>query len=246
MKLHTLIAAALLSVAGASHAALVHQYELNGNLKDKKGGSDLVSFGAVPGSGAYAFDRNDGLGLDHALGSVYSIDMEFKLAHDDRTYQRILNFQFATSDHGLYVSGDRFCFYRGNCSYFGSFDPGQDIRLTVTRDSSALVTFYQNGTSLFSFQDTNGKGGQTDLADVIEAGKPPRVRLLSFFKDDSVGGEFATGSVDFIHVYNHALSQQEVAELDTAEVPEPASLGLIGAGLALVGWTRRRRERATA
>lgn len=245
MKLHTLIAAAMLSAAGASHAGLIHQYDLNGSLKDAKGGADLVSHGAVQGPASYAFTLNKGLQLAYALGSVYSIDMEFKLDADNRTYQRLLNFQFASPDHGLYMSGNRFCFYRSGCSAFGSFTAGQDIRLTVTRDTAALVSFYQNGTKLFSFQDANGKTGQTDLANVIEPPMPERVRLLSFFKDDGAG-EFATGSVDFIHLYDHALSQQEITALSAAEVPEPAPLGLIGAGLALAGWTRRRRAHAAA
>jgi hypothetical protein len=59
-------------------------------------------------------------------------------------------------------------------------------------------------------------------------------------------GEFATGSVDFIHLYDHALSRQEVAALNVARVPEPAPLGLVGAGLALLGWTRRRKAGGAA
>ena len=241
MKLHTLIAAALLFVAGSSHAGLIHQYELNGNLKDAKGGPDLLSYGGVQGPNDYGFSLNKGLQLQFALGSVYTIDMVFKLDDNKATYQRLLNFQHhGAMDHGLYVSRDKFCFYRGGCLEGASFKPQQDIRLTVTRDSNELVTFYQNGISLFSFADTTGIG-QTDLTDLTN---PTRTRWLSFFKDD--GGEAATGSVDFIHLYDNALGQQQVTALNAADVPEPASLGLVGAGLALVGWTRRRKQRKAA
>jgi hypothetical protein len=234
MKLHSLFAAALLAFAVDSHAGLIHQYELNGDLSDAKGGASLIKHGTLPmGSSGYAFTENKGLQLQYALGSVYSIDMVFQLTGDRANYQRLLNFQFSPSDHGLYTSTNRFCFYNGSCQLFDTFKTQQDIHLTVTRDAAALVTFYQNGNAMFSFQDSTG---QTNLTGS---------RMLSFFKDDGAG-EWATGSVDYIHLYDNALSQQEVMALNATKVPEPAPLGLLGAGLALIGWTRRRTPRGAA
>ena len=233
MKLHSLIAAALLSVAGASQAALIHQYELNGDLKDAKVGPDLGAIaGGVLGPTGYAFSGNKGLNVFYALGSVYTIDMAFRLSDDRATYQRLLNFQFASADHGLYTTGNQFCFYRGGCLLGGSFAPQEDMRLTLTRDSASVVTLYKNGNALFSFQDSTGETNLTGA------------RRLSFFKDD--GGEAATGSVDFIHLYDNALSQQEVRALAPVSVPEPASRGRGGAGLARAGRTRRRQARGAA
>lgn len=45
-----------------------------------------------------------------------------------------------------------------------------------------------------------------------------------------------------VAVYDRTLSGSEVRVLMPAELGQPASLGLMRAGLALVGWTRRRRE----
>ena len=63
-----------------------------------------------------------------------------------------------------------------------------------------------------------------------------------FFIDN--GQEAGSGAVNFIHIYNHALTAADVAALPPpVELPEPAPLGMMAAGLALVGWTRRRKAK---
>ncbi|SFD75643.1 hypothetical protein [Massilia yuzhufengensis] len=44
MKFHSLMAAALLCAASSSHAALIHQFNLDGSLQDSVGGAALLGF----------------------------------------------------------------------------------------------------------------------------------------------------------------------------------------------------------
>lgn len=230
--LRLLSAAALLSCAGLSQAGMIHQYELNGSLADAKGGPALkMSAGGVLGADAFAFSGNQGLTLDYALTPQYTVDLSFRLDTVAGSYKRLLDFRApASADHGLYLWTDKFCYYAGGCLGGGTMEANRDVRLTVTRDADKRVTFYQNGTEIYSFVDASGQA----LADGS--------RRMRFFIDD--GGEWAKGSVDFIHLYDNALSAQEVRALATADVPEPASFGLVGAGLALLGWSRRRPRTA--
>ncbi|RZA34382.1 MAG: hypothetical protein EOP92_15985 [Lysobacteraceae bacterium] len=76
MKFHSLIAAALLCAASSSHAALIHQFDLNGSLNSSVGSATLQGNGELTAN-AYVFDANEGLRLDAQLGGVYTIDMVF-------------------------------------------------------------------------------------------------------------------------------------------------------------------------
>jgi hypothetical protein len=80
MKFRHLLAVLALFAAVDSHAALIHQYALNGSLKDQLGGPDLVANGgSLASAGVYAFKANQGLQLQEKIGAVYSIDMAFHL-----------------------------------------------------------------------------------------------------------------------------------------------------------------------
>ena len=62
--------------------------------------------------------------------------------------------------------------------------------------------------------------------------------------DDNVTGgrESSSGSVSEIRIYSGALTASEVAALPGATAtPEPASLGLAGAGLLLCLFRQRRK-----
>ncbi|MEW6762902.1 MAG: LamG-like jellyroll fold domain-containing protein [Pseudomonadota bacterium] len=232
MKFHSLMAAALLAVSMDSHAGLIHQFNLNGSLADSVGSASLVSLGGTVGPDAYVFDANEGLRLEAKLGGVYTIDMSF---HFDsfRTYGRIVDFKNLIGDDGFYAASDRLRLF-GTNAIGGNLDANVDSRVTLTRDAQNMFKVYQNGELVFSVADT---GGLTNFGD----------NFAYFFRDNIVGGttgEANPGAVDYLRVYDAALSLEEVRALTPpdVDVAEPASLGLMGAGLALLGFTRRRRK----
>ena len=69
---------------------------------------------------------------------------------------------------------------------------------------------------------------------------------LHFFRDDFATGQFeaAPGFVDYIRVYDTALTAAEVAGLGNGTVPEPASWIMLIAGFGLIGAAMRRRAQA--
>lgn len=235
MKLHSLIAAALLCLASSSQAALIHQFNLNGSLKDSITDTSLEHFGGKFVDNQYVFAANQGLKLGTQLGAEYTIDLSF---HFDgfRNYGRIIEFGNLARENGLYAESDHFRLYSYGKTG-GDLTKDVNSRMTVTRDAQGLFTVYQDGVQVLSVNDVDG---------IADFGSNP----AHFFRDNTSGaytGEANAGAVDYIRVFSTALTQDEVLALPTppsADLPEPASLGLVGAGLALVGWTRRRQRAA--
>ena len=61
--------------------------------------------------------------------------------------------------------------------------------------------------------------------------------------------EFFQGDIDEVRIYGNALNNAQLQALSTQReasftAPEPASFALVGAGLALVGFTARRKRRS--
>ncbi len=105
----------------------------------------------------------------------------------------------------------------------GASPLGEWVHLAATWDG-ALTRYYLNG-SLANSIPWAGTIFQTDAKLVIGQNSD---WLTTSFK----------GTIDEVHLYDNAISANDVARL--AGVPEPASLAVLGVGLA---WLAKRRRR---
>ena len=238
MKLRHLLSATLLFASFSAHAELIHQYRLNNSLVDDFGGPSLVANGGSFTADRYVFGTNQGLTLNENLGSVYTIDFVYNFSNQT-SYRKLIDYRNRTSDNGVYTHTGRALFFVGG-TYGGTGTqmlPNVDSQVTVTRDASGAMKAFVNKELMFSFMDSGS---------ALTFGN-----IASFFMDDgAVGGEASPGQVDYIPIFNNALSVAEVSALgsaiappeDSTEVPEPASGALVLAGLGLLGFARRRQR----
>lgn len=228
MKTRYLLAALALCAAVDGHAALLHDYEFNGNLNDALTGPALVANGGTVGPGAYSFHANQGLQLQAYLGATYTIDMVY---HFDAlpNWQKIVDFSDLTKDTGLYANFNAYNLFSSSGGA-GAITAGKDTRLSFTRSADASFRLYQDGVQVMSFKDSSG------YADFSG-------HYATFFRDDRNGSEAGAGSVDFIRIYDNALSAAELLALtDPTRVSEPGSCLLLAMGLGALGAAMSRRR----
>ena len=248
-------ATALLVVGRGAHAQTpTHAYGLNGTFADALGGPSIEGLGGSLQSTGYRFGANQGLKLTGALNTdVYSV--EFVFALDDVSqwnYRKLVDYTNLTSDRGLYSSLGYPELYPEAMSSAPVFASHKPTQLVITRDASNLFSAYVNGALVLSLTDNGG------------AAMFPTIGGMSvghFLVDDqeTAGVESASGFVDYLRVYDQALSSREVAGLYTPEqwripstkpdwcvtaTPEPTTLFLMSGGLVVIlGVSRQRRRR---
>lgn len=230
MNFRSILTTLALCLTFDARAALIHQYDFNGNLADTLGGPALVANGGTVAAGRYGFAANQGLRLHENLGATYTIDMRF---HFDAlgSWQKVVDFSGLLKDYGFYTSGSGYNLYNYGGTY-GHLNVKQDTRLTLTRGADAAVRIYQDGTLVGTVADTQG---HADFAG----------QDANFFRDDRGLNEASAGSVDFIRIYDNVLTQAQVyALMDPSQVPEPASGALMVMGLSLLGFSVGKGRRS--
>jgi hypothetical protein len=237
-------AAALTACASlASAASLTHSYNLNGSYADSLGGPSLVAEGGTLGADLYTFGANQGLSLSNALTGTegdYSIELYFEF---DSTggYRKIIDFKNTSSDTGLYNNSTTMHFYNVAAGPAGAFANNAFAHVVLTRDGvSGTTTGYVNGVQQLSFTDGGSLAVFTSPNNIIR-----------FLRDDgATGSEASAGSVDFIRIYDGALSAADVAALSPTDlpagtaVPTPAAASAGLALLSVLSLTRRRNASA--
>jgi hypothetical protein len=228
-----LLAAVAIFVAVPAQAALIGDFRLDGNLNNSAGGALSISNnGGTLGATGITFAANQGPTISgFSNPAAYSVETAFRFDVTNG-YRRIMNFLNSTSDTGLYNLNGALNFYPLTTSGATPFAPNQMSSVVFTRDASGNSVGYVNGTALISF--TNATLTNIGLANVLHL----------FVDDNQVGGEASPGFVDYIRVYDTALTAGEVAGLlppGAGAVPEPASWALMIAGFGLVGGAMRRR-----
>jgi Concanavalin A-like lectin/glucanases superfamily len=233
MKKSGLFLAAVAAFAAVpASAAVIGDFRLDGNLTNSAGGAlSIANNGGSLGATGITFGANQGPTISgFSSPANYSVETSFRF---DITggYRRIMNFLNSTSDTGLYNLNGRLNFYNITTSATTPFAPNQLSNVVFTRDSSGNSVGYVNGTALISF--TNAGLTNIGFANVLHM----------FVDDNAVGGEASPGFVDYIRIYDTALSASEVAGLTPpGGVPEPAAWALMITGFGLVGSVMRRRQ----
>jgi hypothetical protein len=238
--------ALMLCVASSANAAFVtHIYDLNNTYADTLGGPSMVPAGGTLGLTGYTFAAEQGPSVSNAIDPyTYSIEMKFTLdALSAGNYRKLIDFKDRTVDAGLYktpTGAANFSIVGNPTGPAGAIALATPVHLVATRDgASNLFTCYVDGVLQFSFTDlgtspdTAGNGRFTATNNIIQ-----------FMIDNSPGGENPIGFLDYVHLYAGVLTDAQAAGLSNgsltpSEIPEPASLALLG-GAAACLLARRR------
>jgi hypothetical protein len=232
-----LASAFVLAMATApAQAAVIGDFRLDGSTMNLAGGPLTLTTQGSLGATGITFAANQGTLISGFTSpSDYSFEFAFSLA-DLGGYRKLADFFNLTSDAGLYNLNTGLALYPGYPGPIGAFAPNQPSTVVFTRAANGDFSGYVNGVAQIA-------GTSASLTGITD-------NLYLFRDDGAVGGEASAGFVDYIRIYDTALTPAQVAGLTapgavTAAIPEPATWAMMLAGFSFVGGAMRYRRRQT-
>lgn len=209
-------AACVLLLGGSASAAVIADFQLNGDFTNSAGSAVMTSNGGTLGATGLTFGANEGPTIT-GLGTLssYTLETQFSFENVDG-YRRIADFSNRALDDGLYVLDGDIDFYNQAFGPGGVISAGELVTVKLTRSSSGFVRGYINGVSQFAFNDTSGLAVIND-------------QLNLFLDDFAFPDEASAGFVNY-------------ATISTFAVPEPATWALMVLGFGGLGAALRSRR----
>lgn len=161
----------------------------------------------------------------------YTAEMWFKLNERDGAWRRVLDVQDRQSDDGLYINPSNQLDLYPDSGTSVTFTTGQYYSMVMSESSAGVVKGYLDGVLQFTDNDT-----QMDIANANNPGN-----LMGFFLDNTAGsgiGEWSSGSIGLLRLYNSVLTDTQVASLSPVPTPDSAVVLALGA-LPLLSAVRR-------
>jgi hypothetical protein len=180
------------------------------DLVEVEEGSSLFTVDGRTGVTVLRFDGGRGLALAPTTRVIrspgYSIEVLFRFDLLDG-YRKVIDFKNGSADDGLYVLDGCLTFYPIEQDALTRIGSDSYVQIVLTRDAADRVVGYVDGVRQFAFDDRGG------LAKVGGS------KNLRFFVDDvTTTGEWSSGAVAQIRLFDQALTANEVALLACTEL----------------------------
>ncbi len=180
------------------------------DLVEVEKGSSVFTVDGRTGVTVLRFAGGRGLALAPTTRAIrssgYSIEILFRfdlLAG----YRKVIDFKNGSSDDGLYLLDGCLNFFPKEQVALTRIGSDSYVQIVLTRDAADRVVGYVDGVRQFAFNDRGGlaKVGGSDS--------------LRFFVDDvTTTGEWSSGAVSQIRLFDQALTANEVALLACTEL----------------------------
>lgn len=216
----------LLTMAAPAQAALIYDFQLNGDFNNAAGPGEITGSGGTLGATGYTFKANQGLSiaLPQAL-SVYTIETRFRFDGDSYGLNKVVDFKNRTDDNGVYFANKVLIHYPWGSHGGPLIASGEMATIAVSRNAQGVVAHFVNGVETLRFQDGGGA--------IFDQG------FINMFMDDTVyADQSRPGFADYVKVYDTANF--------TSAVPEPASWAMMIVGFGAVGSLVRASRRRSA